>query len=74
MGVGVGLREIVGVAGGDQRQAEFVGDVDGPLGACLLNVEPVVLDLDVEVLAEDAMEPLRKLLRLVELVLEDAVR
>ncbi len=71
MGVGVVARQVVGVAGGDQRQAEFVGDADRPVGALLLDVQAVVLDLDVKVLAEDAVEPARQLFRLVELVLED---
>ena len=59
MGGGVVLAEVMGVAGGHQRQAEPVGDVDGALGAQLLDVQAVVLDLDVEVLAEERVEPAR---------------
>ena len=57
VGRSVGLAQVVGVAGGHQRQAEPVGDVDGSLGAAALDVQAVVLNLDVEVLAEDAVEP-----------------
>ncbi len=57
MGGTIGLAEIMGVAGGDERQPEPVGDVDGAFGAAFLQVEAVVLDLDVEVLAEEPSKP-----------------
>jgi hypothetical protein len=73
VGGGVGLAQVVGVAGRHQRQAEPVGDGDGTRGALLLDVQAVVLDLDVEVVAEDAVEPAGQLRRLVDLVLEDVL-
>ena len=64
--------EVMGVAGGDQRQAEPVGDRRSPpRRTASLDVQAVVLDLDVEILAEEPGEPFGQLLRLVQLVLED---
>src|SRR2546430_1672008 len=40
------------------RPARHSGDSDGPLGARGLHLEAVVLHLDVEVAAEEAVEPL----------------
>ena len=48
----------MGIAGGDQRQAKASGDIDGPLGAATLDVQSVILNLDVEVLAQKSGEPL----------------
>ena len=67
----VALPEIVGIAGRHERQAETVRDLLRPLGAAALDVQAVVLDLDVEVLAERLVEPDGDFLRLVQLVLED---
>ena len=64
VGRGVALAKVVRVAGGHQRQTELVGDVDGPLGADLLDVQTVVLDLDEEVLSKDIGEPLCHFARL----------
>ncbi len=71
VGVAIPLAEIMGVAGRDERQAKTVRDVDRPFGAETLDVEAVVLDLDVEIAAKQAGEPLGRTSRLVPLVLED---
>src|SRR5262249_31263153 len=71
MGGAVDLAEIVGVAGGDQRQSEPVGNVDRTVGAALLKLQAVVLDFDVEVVAELPSEPLGQSGRFLKLILED---
>src|SRR5437868_11166539 len=67
----IGLAEIVGIAGGNERQPQPMSDVDRAFGAALLEVESIVLDLDVEVLAEQPGEPLSQSHRFLELILED---
>ncbi len=67
------LPQIMGVAGRHQRQTELVGDVDGPLGTELLDLQAVVLDLDEEPFLEDPGEILRQLPGLVHAVFEDEV-
>src|SRR5438445_12750358 len=47
------------------------GDVDGAFGATFLDVQAVVLDLDVEVLAEELSKPLRQPSGLLQLVFQD---
>src|SRR6516225_5255262 len=68
---GVVLRQVMGVASGHQRQAEAAGDVDRPVGAELLNLEAVVLDFDVEVVAENGVEPAGKVGGFVDPVLQN---
>ena len=41
------------------RQAQAVGDVDGALGAEPLDFQPVVLNLDVEIVAEELVRTIR---------------
>src|SRR5262249_24223263 len=59
------------VAGRYQRQVESVGNVNCCLGAATLHVQPVALNLNVEVLAEYLAEPLRQSRCLVKLVAQD---
>ena len=72
MGGGIIRHQVVGVARRHQRQTEAVRNRNRALLAHPLDVQPVVLNLDVEVRSEQSREPLRHLLRLVELVTEDA--
>ena len=55
--LGVGLIDVVAIAGRDDRQPHFVGDVDGPLQLLPLDVQAVVHDLHEVPVAEDAGEP-----------------
>src|SRR5262249_42025099 len=41
VGIRVFLRQIMGVAGGDERQTQLASNVDGRLGAAALNVQAV---------------------------------
>ncbi len=52
LGVGVLAVDVVGVAGGHQRQAHPLGHVDGALHGEPLNLQAVVLDLDEVAVAE----------------------
>src|SRR5262249_14436904 len=65
------LTEVVGVAGLHERQAKALGNVNGALGAALLNIQAIVLYFDVEVLAKGLGEPAGQLGGFVELVLEN---
>jgi len=60
MGEVVFLLQIMGITGRHQRQTEIVGDINRPLGTAFLDVEAIVLDFDVEVVAEDFRKPLRR--------------
>ena len=51
------LADVVGVAGGDQRQAHPLGDLDRRFHGQPLDLQAVVLDLDEVAVAEDAVEP-----------------
>ena len=73
VGDGVGLVQIMSVAGGHQGQPEAVGDVDGPLGTLLLDGQTVVLDLDVIIVAKELVEPLGDPACLVQAILEDVI-
>ena len=57
LGFGVLAVDVVGVAGGDQRQAHSLRELDGPFHAQPLDLEAVVLDLDEVPIAEHAVEP-----------------
>ena len=71
---GVVAGQIVGVAGRDQRAGPSAGRCRSPLRAFLLDPDPVVLDLDVEVLlAEDLLIPGAEPLGLGRLAVEDVV-
>ena len=66
------------VVGCDDLDVELVGEVhellvEGAVVEAVPEVKPVVLDLHVEVVAEDVLEGLRPLARLVELAVEDAL-
>src|SRR5260370_606592 len=61
------------VAGGHERQTEVVGDVNGPLGAAALDIEAVVLNLHVEISAEDFREPNCRFAGLVQLIEQDVI-
>ena len=75
---GVRTREVVDVVGRDDLDAQAVRELDQVLrerlvGPAVAEGEPVVLDLDVEVVAEDALEGAGPLLRLVEVAVEDVL-
>src|SRR5438445_10473943 len=65
------LAQVVGVAGGNQRQIQSIGDTDGAFGTALLDVQAVVLNFDVKVLSESPAKPAGQVGGLVELVLQD---
>ena len=60
--------DVVSIAGGHQRQPQLVGDVDGPFHRQTLDLDAVVHDLDEVAIAENALEPLRDLDRLLQLL------
>jgi len=49
--------DVVAVAGGDRRDAELAGDLQGDVGDLPLQVEAVVLDLDEVAVAEELLKP-----------------
>jgi hypothetical protein len=52
--------EVVDVAGSDQRAADLAGDLDDPLVGLVLLGDPVLLDLEVDVVgAEDLHQLVR---------------
>ena len=72
--LGVFLGQVVGVAGGDHREAEAAGEVGGHPFMIALNLDVVVLDLDEEVFrAEDLLIPDSQFLGVGELAVEDVV-
>ena len=52
----VALSEIVGVVGRDDREVELPGEVDHRVVDGLVELQPVVLDLQVETVFEDLLE------------------
>ena len=63
----------MGVGGGHQRHAHLAGDLDGHRGAAVLDVQPVVLEFDVEVVAERLGVPPGQLLGRLAVVLQDVL-
>ena len=59
VGVAIRLAEVMGVSRGHERDAELFRDPGGLRRALILEVEPVVLDLDVEVVLEDTWQTIR---------------
>ena len=57
------LANVVGIAGGDQRQAHLLCDFDRALDRLLLDVEAVVLDFDEVPIAKQLVKPSRDFLR-----------
>ena len=54
---GVGLCQVVGIVGGDQRQTHFRGQIDRHFHALTLNLKAGILNLQVEAIAEDPHIP-----------------
>jgi hypothetical protein len=57
LGLGILAVDVVAVAGGDRRDPQLAGDLQGRVGHLPLHLEAVVLDLDEVAVAERPLEP-----------------